>query len=28
MTIETEVSETPDRDAAKAALATLRAWAQ
>ena len=28
MTIETEVSETPDRDAAKAALATLRAWAK
>ena len=28
MTIETEVSDTPDREAAKAALATLRAWSQ
>ena len=28
MTIETEVLDTPDRDAAKAALAILRAWGQ
>lgn len=28
MTIETEVSDTPGREAAKAALATLRAWGQ
>ena len=28
MTIKTEVSDTPDREAAKAALATLRAWSQ